>query len=109
MIQMKAHGIAESVGNSMINNIQRESLIERKSKLLAEKLGWFQLKIEKCNKRGFPDRMFIKDGNVIFVEFKNERGRLSEEQKRMISSLRDEYKAEVWVISSLEEAYEVFK
>lgn len=93
----------------MINNIQRESLIERKSKLLAEQRGWFQLKIEKCNKRGFPDRMFIKNGRVVFVEFKNERGRLSEEQKRMISSLRDEYKAEVWVISTLEEAYGIFK
>lgn len=93
----------------MINNPQRESLIEKKSKLLAEQRGWFQLKIEKCNKRGFPDRMFIKDGRVIFVEFKNERGRLSEEQKRMIQSLRDDYQAQVWVISSLGEANEVFK
>lgn len=92
----------------MKQTIQRESRIERKAKLLAQQLGWFQVKVEKTSVRGFPDRLFIRNGKTIYVEFKNETGRLSEEQVRVITQMR-EHGAWVYVISTLEEANAIFK
>ena len=92
----------------MKQQFQRESKIERKCKLLAQSQGWFQVKIEKCSVRGFPDRLFIRNGKTMYVEFKNEVGRLSDEQIRIIEQIR-EHGADVYVISSLEEANAIFK
>ena len=36
----------------------------------ARKAGWFVEKIKWMGRRGAPDRLFIKDGRVIFIEFK---------------------------------------
>lgn len=86
----------------------RESRIERSACLLAEQRGWFQVKVEKASIRGFPDRLFIKEGRTLFVEFKNERGILSDDQRRVVAQMR-EHGADVWVISSLEEADALFE
>ena len=91
----------------MKQQFQRESSIERKCKLLAQQKGWFQVKIEKTSVRGFPDRLFIRDGKTMYVEFKNEVGRLSDEQVRVIAQMR-ERGADVYVISSMEEANAIF-
>lgn len=91
----------------MKQQIQRESKIEKTSRLLAQKRGWFQVKIEKANINGFPDRLFIKDGRTVYVEFKNDNGRLRPEQDRVIAQMR-EHGAEVYVISTKEEADVVF-
>lgn len=87
--------------------IQRESKIEKTSRLIAQKYGWFQIKIEKASINGFPDRLFIKEGRTVYVEFKNDNGRLRPEQDRVISQMR-EHGAEVYVISTKEEADVVF-
>lgn len=87
--------------------IQRESKIEKTSRLIAEKHGWFQVKIEKASINGFPDRLFIKNGRTVYVEFKNDNGRLRPEQDRVITQMR-EHGAEVYVISTKEEADVVF-
>lgn len=76
-----------------------ESAIERKCMLLAKSLGWFEVKLEKCNKNGMPDRMLIRNGVVLFVEFKNDNGVLSEIQKFRIEELRG-HKMKVYVIRS---------
>ena len=91
----------------MKQQFQRESAIERKCKLLAQQKGWFQVKIEKTSVRGFPDRLFIRAGKTVYVEFKNEVGRLSDEQVRVIAQMR-EHGADVYVISSMEEANAIF-
>ena len=91
----------------MKQQIQRESKIEKTSRLLAQKRGWFQIKIEKASVNGFPDRLFIKDGRTVYVEFKNDNGRLRPEQDRVIAQMR-EHGAEVYVISTKEEADVVF-
>lgn len=88
--------------------MERESHVEKVSKLIAVKYGWFQVKLEKTSIRGFPDRLFIRNGETIYVEFKNEKGRLSEDQKRVINSIR-EYGAKVYVISSREQANAIFR
>ena len=43
----------------------------------------------------------------MYVEFKNEVGRLSDEQVRVIAQMR-EHGADVYVISSMEEANAIF-
>ena len=87
---------------------QRESKVEKTSRLLAEKRGWFQVKIEKASINGFPDRLFIKDGKTIYVEFKSDMGKLRPEQERVISTMR-EHGAEVYVVSTLEGANVIFE
>jgi hypothetical protein len=36
----------------------------------AIKKGWLPIKLLQTNWNGIPDRMFLKDGKVFFVEFK---------------------------------------
>lgn len=87
---------------------QRESRIEKTSRLLAEKRGWFQVKIERASINGFPDRLFIKNGVTIYVEFKNDAGVLRPEQERVIETMR-QHGAKVYVVSTLEEADVIFR
>lgn len=47
-----------------------EARVERKCVELAEKAGWTVDKIRFLNRRGCPDRMFSKDGRIVFIEFK---------------------------------------
>ena len=37
----------------------------------AEKHGWYVRKVRAVGTTGFPDRLFIKEGVVIFIEFKD--------------------------------------
>lgn len=48
----------------------RESLIESKIVRFAKQNGWLTYKFTSPQCKGVPDRMFIKDGKLIFVEFK---------------------------------------
>jgi hypothetical protein len=47
-----------------------ESAIESKAVKFAESRGWWNVKLEKCSKRGVPDRLFIRRARVVFIEFK---------------------------------------
>lgn len=48
----------------------RESIIEDTVVASAENAGWLVRKLSYVGRRGAPDRWFMKDGVVIFVEFK---------------------------------------
>ena len=48
----------------------RESYIEKKACEIATKHGWLTRKLKFIGRDGAPDRMFIRDGRVLFVEFK---------------------------------------
>jgi hypothetical protein len=37
----------------------------------AEKAGWFVRKVQWPGRIGAPDRVFIKDGRVVWIEFKD--------------------------------------
>ena len=66
----------------------RESEIERFAKKEFEKLGCLFLKWTCPGHAGVPDRILIlPDGQTWFVELKNEVGRLSGLQKKMLSEL----------------------
>lgn len=47
-----------------------EGKIQRKIILMAERLGWYAVKILQTNKNGFPDLMLLKSGDIIFIEVK---------------------------------------
>lgn len=68
----------------------------------AEADGWFVRKLSWVGRRGGPDRIFIKNGRIVFIEFKSPRksnegleGTQSKEVQRMI-----DHGAEVYVTSN---------
>ena len=48
----------------------RESVLEAKCCRLAKAAGWTPYKFVSPAHRGVPDRMFLRNGYVFFVEFK---------------------------------------
>jgi hypothetical protein len=48
----------------------RESTIEKAVTAHAKKLGWMSLKLSGAHDRGKPDRMYLRRGVAVFVEFK---------------------------------------
>lgn len=47
-----------------------EAHIEKHVVYIAEKDGWFVRKLKWEGRVGAPDRLFIKDGRHVFMEFK---------------------------------------
>ena len=48
----------------------RESTIEKAVCAYAKAKGCLVMKLAGPNQKGQPDRMFIRDGKVLFIEFK---------------------------------------
>lgn len=48
----------------------REIAIERPASAYAESRGWFEVKIMLTSKNGFPDRLYARNGVIVFVEYK---------------------------------------
>lgn len=85
-----------------------ESKIERDACTYAELRGWFQAKFVSPGKRGVPDRIFIRRGRVIFIEFKKAGETLRPQQVKRVREMR-EHGAEVFVCDNLEEAKGVLR
>lgn len=47
-----------------------EKKLEKRCTDVAKANGWWSRKFSSPANRGVPDRIFIKDGNVVFIEFK---------------------------------------
>lgn len=86
----------------------KESTLEKNAVKMAKQLGWLSYKFTSPQNSGVPDRLFIRDGQTIFVEFK----RLGEQprplQMKVINDMRL-YGATVYVIDNLKDAENVFK
>ena len=65
-----------------------ESTIERSVCAYAKAKGCIVLKLSGQNQRGQPDRMFVREGRVLFVEFKAPGKRPTALQERWIDDLR---------------------
>lgn len=48
----------------------RESAVERRVCKLAEQSGWLTFKFVSPGRRGVADRLFLRNGDAVFVEFK---------------------------------------
>lgn len=66
----------------------RESDIERTCSILAKALGWLTYKFVSPSNRGVPDRIFIKDGRIVFVEFKVPYKKPTKLQESVIAKMR---------------------
>ena len=82
--------------------ITKESSIQTAINKLLTENRWFVVKIMMASKNGIPDLMAIKNGKTIFIEVKNEIGKLSKIQEYRIKEMQ-QHGAEVIVARSKEE------
>jgi hypothetical protein len=85
-----------------------ESQIEAAAVKAAKADGWEAYKFTSPQRRSVPDRLFIREGRVVFIEFKRPGGKLTSGQEREIAKLR-KAGAEVHVCYSAQEAAEALK
>lgn len=85
----------------------RESAIETKVCAYAKLKGWIVGPKAGAHSRGWPDRMFLKKGKTVFIEFKAPGEKPSPLQAHRIEKLTDAgFKA--FVIDNVEEGIGVF-
>jgi Holliday junction resolvase len=65
-----------------------EQKIQKKIITQLEANGFFVVKLIKTNKNGIMDLLAVKENRTIFVEVKQEHGKLSEIQRFRINELR---------------------
>jgi hypothetical protein len=85
-----------------------EAQIEAAACKEAKADGWRVYKFTSPQRRSVPDRLFIRDGRVVFIEFKRPGEKLTSGQEREIEALR-KAGAEVHVCHSTQEVKEVLK
>ena len=85
-----------------------EKHIERDAMVYAESRGWWQCKIIRTSKNGFPDRELIRNGRTIHIEFKRPGEKATPQQMRRHREIRD-HGGEVFVIDKLEDAKELLR
>lgn len=79
-----------------------EKNIEKKCNEWAEKQGWWQRKFVSPNQRGVPDRLYIRNGKVVFVEFKKPGSKPTALQVKTINEMYA-HGATVHVVDNLED------
>lgn len=83
----------------------KEKQIESKVIKKAKELGFLTYKFSSPSNRGVPDRIFISPyGKVFFIEFKSEKGKLSQLQKKVIKDI-EHYNVEVFIVYGVEEGF----
>ena len=82
----------------------RESYIEKAVCDYAKRKGWLVFKF--LGRRGVPDRLFIRNGVMFYIEFKAPGKQPSELQKKMHDKIRRE-NFEVFVVDDLTEGYKI--
>lgn len=85
----------------------RESAIEEKVCRWATRNGWLVRKF-KSSKRGVPDRVFIRNGIVVFIEFKRKGGVPTPQQANEHAALRAAG-AVVYVFDDVEKGIEILQ
>jgi hypothetical protein len=66
-----------------------ESKIEKAVNTYARKRGWLTYKWSSANCRGVPDRIYIRDGVIIMVEYKSPGRKLTPLQAYVHQQLTD--------------------
>lgn len=86
----------------------QERFIERKvTDYAVKKLGWLSRKLQWIGRHGAPDRVFIRLGKLIFIEFKQFKKKPTEHQALEHERLRGAG-MDVYVIDSIEAGIELF-
>ena len=84
----------------------KESTIEKTAIKLAKEKGYLTYKFVSPNNKGVPDRIFIKNGRVIFVEFKAPNKKATALQQYVINEMLLQ-QCEAYVIDNIEKINEV--
>lgn len=82
-----------------------EQAIQKKITTQFEAHGYFVVKLIKTNRNGIPDLLAVKENRAIFVEVKQEHGKLSEIQRYRINELRNK-KIECYVWTNFATNYD---
>jgi hypothetical protein len=77
----------------------KESAIEKAVTAHAKKLGWISLKLSGVHDKGKPDRMYLRQGVAVFVEYKAEGSRPTKLQESWLKKLGDCDFTATWVDS----------
>ena len=75
---------------------------------LAKVAGWLSYKFVSVNNRGVPDRLFIKEGVTVYVEFKAPNKRPTALQLKVHEEIRA-HGAQVYVVDGIQEFQRIFK
>lgn len=74
-----------------------EAIIERNVTLHAKRLGWMSVKLSGTHDRGKPDRMYLRQGTTVFVEFKAFGKLPTALQNKWIKDLREAGFKATWI------------
>lgn len=86
----------------------KESYIEKKSVLFAKSNGFLTFKFNSMFRNGVPDRVFIKNGVVFFVEFKAPNKKTTPLQNKIINDLLQQ-KIKVFIVDNIDYFKEIIK
>lgn len=84
-----------------------EKDIEKKVSEYAKKLGWLGAKLNSESARGWPDRLYVRNGVTVFIEFKRKGGRISALQKKRLHDL-EQQNMRAYTVWTVEEGKELF-
>jgi Holliday junction resolvase len=63
-----------------------------------KKEGWIVVKLIKTTMNGIPDLMALRNGETLFVEVKQPKGKLAPIQELRIQELKEQgFRVEVWI------------
>lgn len=79
--------------------VKREAEVQAKKIVELQNEGYYVIKLISTNKNGIPDLIALKpDSEILFVEVKTKKGRLSKLQEYRIKELTEKgFKVEVYV------------
>ncbi len=75
----------------------RESALEAAIVRYAKATGWYTLKLSSPGKRGVPDRIFMREERVLFMEIKAPGRKPTVLQEKVLRELRGAGQTAVWV------------
>lgn len=81
--------------------------VEKKVCAYAKEKGWMPFKFVSPGNAGVPDRLFLRDGKVIFIEFKAP-GKISTPIQRVQQDRIRRLGFEVYVCDSVEDGKLIF-
>lgn len=87
---------------------QKEIVLELDIVKEAEDDGWLVRKLQYVGRRGAPDRMFVKRGRIVFIEFKRKGEQPDGLQRREHDRLRGQG-IQVHVIDNHDDARKLLK
>jgi len=79
----------------------RESKIENEVCKHAKKLGWKCYKFSSPGNKAVPDRIFLRNNKIIFIEFKATGKKPTNLQQKIIKRIKNEG-FEVFVVDNIE-------